>query len=620
MVGRVSDLRRPGAPPHAPPEPQAVAGAVGALPLGVVLLDDEARPVWSNDVVRAVAGQSDVGLARLLEAVAEAAGPAIDPSVVARLPGDRGLLERELWVAPLGDGFRLVTFHPGPDAGVGVPSAAEAEHLRRLEAMLEHTHDLVTVLAADGTVLVSNAAAGRLSGFTGGSVNGTNAFGFVHPEDVGRVATAFAEVISAPGLHPTLDVRLRFADDQWHDIEATPHNLLGVPGVDGIVVTMQDVTDRKRAEEEAARSQAHLRSLIENLTDVIVVLDDSFRVTWTSPALSRIIDAPVETNLGQSAFNDIHPDDLGGALEALTGVAAAELGAQVRIELRLEARPGTGRWRWLEATAVNRLSDPHVQGIVCTLRDVTEAKAGAAELQAAYERERLAAEQLRQLDALKDQFLASVSHEMRTPLAIIVGFADLLEKSDGLGVDVRREAIDRIRASATEMRGMVENLLDHSELEAGKLVLHTRPVPLRPAVEASLTRVRTLLTEHPVTVDVPDDLVALADGDGVDRILRNLLANAAKYSDRGRPITVHGRREGDVAVLDVVDEGVGIPEDQLGLVFERLYRAPGAAFVARGTGVGLNMVRRFAELMGGSVAVRSAVGEGSTFTVRLPIG
>jgi PAS domain S-box-containing protein len=599
------------------PDAATVARAVGGLPLAVVLLDGDGRPVWTNPVADGVAGLSEAGRARLLAAVTEA----VDRGErVARLPGDRGILDRELWVASLDGGDRLVAFHPDapPPAAVAAPDAVE--HVHRLEAMLEHTHDLVTVLAADGTVLVSNAAAGRLSGFSGGSVNGADAFSFIHPDDRDAVAVAFADVLGAPGVHPTIEVRLRFADEEWHDIEATPCNLLDVAGVEGIVVSMHDVTDRRRAEADADRSNAYLQSLVENLSDVIVVLDAGFEVKWTSPALSRIIDAPVETNLGQSAFNDMHPDDLGGAVEALTWVASQPLGTQTRVELRLESRPGSDRWRWIEAIAVNRLEDPHVAGLVCTLRDVTESKAAADELQAAFERERRAAERLRELDVLKDQFLASVSHEMRTPLAIIIGFADLLSQASRLTDDVREEAVGRIRSAATEMRGMVENLLDYSELEAGKLTMRVRPVPLRAAVEATATALRTVLGDHPLRVEVPDDLVASADGDGVDRILRNLLTNAAKYSERERPITITGRRDGDDVLLEVADEGVGIPEDQLGLVFERLYRAPGAAFAARGTGVGLNMVRRYAELMGGSIAVRSAVGEGSTFTVRLPVG
>jgi PAS domain S-box-containing protein len=587
---------------------EAVVEMVGRLPLAVVLLDREGRPVWGNDAVLGLAGTDADGRRHLLESVARAAGEAPASPFRARLPGDHGLIERECWVVPLGDGARLVAFH---HLATGADEPRSAEHVRRLEAMLEHTHDLVTVIDAEATVLVSNAAAGRLTGFSGGSVNGTPAFSLVHPDDLDRVAEAFVGVVSQPGVHDTIEVRIRFADDTWHDIEATPVNLLDVPGVEGIVVAMQDVTDRKRA-------QAYLQSLVENLTDVIVVLDERFEVIWTSPALATIIEAPVETNLGQSAFNDMHPDDLGSVVQVLTDLAGQDLGAQARVRLRLEARPGSGRWRWIEATAVNRLADPHVAGIVCTLRDVTAEKEAADELQAAYERERFAAERLRELDVLKDEFLASVSHEMRTPLAIIIGFADLLGKGEAIDADIQREAVDRIRSSATEMRGMVENLLDYSELEAGRLTVRLRDVPVRQAVQATLGTVRALLVDHPVTVDVPDDLVARADPDALDRILRNLLINAAKFSKRDRPITVHGRREDATVRLEVVDEGVGIAEDQLGLVFERLYRAPGAAFVARGTGVGLNMVRRYVELMDGDVSVRSTLGKGSTFIVRLP--
>jgi signal transduction histidine kinase len=343
------------------------------------------------------------------------------------------------------------------------------------------------------------------------------------------------------------------------------------------------------------------------------VLDEHFEVVWSTPGIEAIIEAPAATNVGMSAFNDVHPDDLERVSGALAEIASAPLGERARVELRLEARPGSGRWRWIEATVVNRLGDPHVAGLVCTLRDVTEAKAAAAELQSAFDR-------LRELDTMKDQFLASVSHEMRTPLAIIIGFADLLGRDEDLDTTVRAEAIERIRISAAEMRAMVENLLDFSALEAGRLTVALRPVQVAKTVDVALTTVQALVADHPIVVDVPDDLHVVADHDGLDQILRNLLANAAKYSDRGRPITISATRTqsgGEEVAVTVTDEGVGIPDEQQSLVFERLYRGPGAAFVARGAGVGLNMVKRYAELMGGTVSVRSVVGAGSTFTVRL---
>lgn len=594
----------------------AVSAVAGPLPLAAILLDRDGGVAWNNDVVRTLTRDHGAGVQRVLDAVASAAAGEAGPVVRASLPSDRGLVERELWVAVLQDGARLVTFHPD----LSPAPESDRAHRARLEAMLEHTHDMVTVLDADGRLILSNAAAGRLSGFSGTSVNGLGALSFVHPDDLERVAAAFADILASPGLHPQLELRLRFADGTWHDLEATPNNLLHVPAVEGVVVTMHDITDRKRAESEARKSHAYLQSLIENLTDVIVVLDANFEVIWTSPALASIIEAPVETNLGMSAFNDMHPDDVGAVVQSLTELAAAPPGAQVRIDLRLEAAPGTGRWRWIEATAVNRLSDPNVAGIVCTLHDVTEAKASEAELQAAFERERRTTERLRELDVLKDQFLASVSHEMRTPLAIIIGFAELIANGEAVGADVQREALDRIRSSATEMRGMVENLLDHSELEAGKLPLRLRSVPLRGAVGATIAHIAALLSQHSATIEVPDSMTVIADAAGLDRVLRNLLVNAAKFSPSGHPIVVRATHDGDQVVIEVVDEGVGIAEDQLARVFDRLYRAPGASFVARGTGLGLNMVRRYVELMGGTVSVRSVVGEGSTFTVRLPAG
>ena len=603
--------------PLSVPDEASLADVLARLPTAVVLLDVDGRPVWANNVVRALTRESEEGFERLLAAVtaavAEAApvGETDNAVATAQLPTDRGLLDREIWTTVTGVAttLRVATFLPDAEAALGRASADEHSH--RLEAMLAHTDDLITLLAADGTVRASNAAAGRLTGFSGGGVNGRNALDFVHPDDVDRAGDALVQVLAEPGATVRADIRLRFADGTWHDVEASVTNLLDDRSVNSLVISMHDVTDKVAAEQRVTKSEAQFRSLVENLTDVIVVLDERFEIIYATPGIEQIIDAPAATNIGMSAFNDVHPDDLGRVVETLGELASSPLGETKRVELRLEARPGSGQWRWIEATAVNRLLDPNVGGMVCTLRDVTEAKAAAGELQAAFDR-------LRELDTLKDQFLASVSHEMRTPLAIIIGFADLLERGEELDAAVRAEAVDRVQSSAAEMRAMVENLLDFSALEAGKLSVILNPVRVAKTVAVVLNTVRALLAEHVLAVDVPEDLECIGDHDALDRVLRNLLINAAKYSERGSKITVAAATEEDGLVrIDVTDEGVGIPADQQALVFERLYRGPNAAFVARGTGVGLNMVKRYTELMGGSVSIRSKVNEGSTFTVRL---
>ncbi|HUP86783.1 MAG TPA: PAS domain-containing sensor histidine kinase [Acidimicrobiales bacterium] len=611
--------------PHAAQEPRSVpdaatlADVLTRLPTAVVLIDEDGHAVWSNDVVRDLTRRSgDEGPTRLLAAVSEAVksatpvGETGNALLHARLPTDRGLLERELWTTFAGGSegrLRIAAFAPDEESALG-PASAD-EHTHRLEAMLAHTEDLITLLGADGTIRASNAAAGRLTGFSGGGVNGRNALDFVHPDDVAVATGTLNDVLDRPGGTVRASLRVRFADDTWHDVEASVTNLLDDRSVASLVISMHDVTDRVLADQRVVKSEAQMRSLVENLTDVIVVLDNRFEIVYATPGIEQIIDAPAATNVGMSAFNDVHPDDLDDVVTKIGALASAPLGEAARVELRLEERPRSGRWRWIEATAVNRLQDPNVQGMVCTLRDVTEAKAAAEELRRAFD-------QLSELDALKDQFLASVSHEMRTPLAIIIGFADLLGRGDELDASVRAEAIDRVRSSAAEMRTMVDNLLDFSALEAGRLSVVLKSVRVAHTVAFVLNTIRAVLSEHAVEVDVPEDLQCQADHDALDRILRNLLTNAARYSQPGSAIRVVAESERDGGVrIDVTDEGVGIPEDQLGHVFERLHRGPDASFVSRGAGVGLNMVKRYAELMGGSVSVRSTAGAGSTFSVRL---
>ncbi|HEX2850236.1 MAG TPA: PAS domain-containing sensor histidine kinase [Acidimicrobiales bacterium] len=606
-------------------------GVLEGLPMAVVIVDDGGRIVWSNTALSRLA-RLDTARANLTAALerglaeAGAAGAGADAlgmgSFVVAIPTDRGVVEREVWVARVG-AHRVLVLHADADLRAG--GLAGDELFARLEAMLEHTGDIITVLDRSGHIRFSNAAAGRLTGLSGGEVNGRFALDLIHPDDAQTVAQGFADVLEEPGAAVSADVRVLFADGEWHYVEAIAENLLHVPSVEGVVVTLHDVTDRVRVEEEAVEREARLRSLVENLTDVIVVLDERFDVTFVSPGIAKIIDAPADTNIGMSALNDIHPDDLASVMALLERVSAAPLGATERTEVRLEARPGAGLWRWLEATAVNRLDDPGVRGIVVTLHDVTERKAAERQLQEAFERERETAERLRELDQMKDDFLATVSHELRTPLAAILGFAELLRRTD-LDDVVRDEVLARLSGSASSMRSMVDNVLDFSALEAGKVVLRSAPVDVAAAVDGAISSLGETVTRHVLSVQIAPGVAVQADADGVGHVLRNLVSNAAKYSPEGSTITVTASREdggtahGDGAVRIVVeDRGIGMSEEETSRVFERFYRGPGASFVGRGSGIGLSIVRRYIDLMGGSVVVSSERGAGSRFEVFLPV-
>ncbi len=507
----------------------------------------------------------------------------------------------------------------GPVALISFPardSGSEAEaHIARLNAMLEATVDIITVIDKEGRVRYSNGAAGRVTGFDGTDVNGLSMLEFIHPEDAGVAADAFARgVLGGEQIEP-VEVRLRFADDQWHDVEAEITSPITIDGGECHVVTIRDVTERMRRQREAAESHRRLESLVENIDDVIVLLGPDLSVIYASPSIERLIDAPAYTNVGENAFNDMHPDDVANVIEAIEDVTRAP-GRRARAELRL--RHQRFGWRWVEASVVNRLDDPAVGGLVCTLRDITAQRDADAELRRLRDQDREEMSRLREADQLKDDFLTTVSHELRTPLTSVRGFSALLRSQRDTMDDATRETlIERISVNAQEMEDMVEQLLDFSRLQAGRARVEMQTLSVDDQISDLLGRLEHHLEHHVVVVEVGEAKVR-ADPRAFDHVVRNLLTNAARYSEPGTRIEIRSAPRGTDIDIHVTDHGIGIPAEDHGRIFRSFFQAAPGATGRRGVGVGLNIARRYAQLQSGHLTLESVPGEGSTFTFTLP--
>jgi protein-histidine pros-kinase len=255
--------------------------------------------------------------------------------------------------------------------------------------------------------------------------------------------------------------------------------------------------------------------------------------------------------------------------------------------------------------------------VSAAIRDVTERKETEEALERARTIER-ETERLRELDQLKDEFLSTVSHELRTPLTVILGLAEVLRGPAAAEREDRAELLERIFTNASDMRRMVEQLLDYSRLEAGKVTLEIRPLPLRSAILRCVDLAGGILGARSSSVDVPEATKVQADEHGFERILLNLLTNAAAYSPGHSTVRVTATAENGIATISVQDEGVGIPAAEQSRIFERFYRGSQRSR-GRGTGVGLAVVCRYVELLGGGVSVESELGRGSTFTFTLPL-
>jgi signal transduction histidine kinase len=230
-------------------------------------------------------------------------------------------------------------------------------------------------------------------------------------------------------------------------------------------------------------------------------------------------------------------------------------------------------------------------------------------------------ESLRQITRLKDEFLGQVSHELRTPLTIIHGYSELMV--DGLLTDEStvRQSADEIHTSSALMLRLVDDLLDTSRLDAGRIELKTDHVDLAGWLARVANAFGQANPSHRVVAELPTRLpIVNADIDRLGQVMNNLLSNATRYSEAGTEIRLGAASVGEYVEVRVSDQGMGIAAEDCERIFEKFYRGKrGATLAVRGTGLGLAVARQLVEAHAGSIGVISTPGEGSTFWVRLPV-
>src|SRR6266508_3342163 len=317
-----------------------------------------------------------------------------------------------------------------------------------------------------------------------------------------------------------------------------------------------------------ARSQ-----IFETIPDPVLVLDPYGRVIDANPAAARLVGLPVPAAVGQPA---------------------------VRL---LPARDVTER-RQAEQDIRTALDRERV---------------AAVRLAAALEREQAATEHLRSVDELKTAFLQAVSHDLRTPLASVLGIALTLERSRGaLPTADAEDLYGRLSANARRLDRILRGLLDLDRLARGLVEPRRERVDLGEFVATVVDQTQAdLLGDHPVFVDLAPVQIAV-DSAKVERIVENLLVNASRHTPPGTPIWVRVDRHDPGALLTVADAGPGVPVEQRERIFQPFHRGPSAASHAPGSGVGLALVAQFAGLHGGRAWVEPRAGGGACFQVLLP--
>lgn len=443
----------------------------------------------------------------------------------------------------------------------------------------------------------------------------------VHPDDVASVMDADRST-NESRLPYTHEYRFRHKDGGWIWVRDEATFVTELDGDGFWQGFLLDITERKEAEEQLRETELKFRTIVEQNQAIFYMQeidpdDPSIsRTTYIAPGNTEMIGYSLEDVRDDPTLwrRLIHPDDRDRVFSEDAASNVAE-GGSFSSEYRMIARDGRIVWVQDEATLV-RLPDkpPYWQGF---LLDVTERKEAEAQLERALDVEREASNQLRELDEMKNTFLQAVSHDLRTPLAAILGLAITLERRDvALDEADARDLAHRIAGNARRLDRLVMNLLDLDRLARGIVAPKLEEMDIAEIVKRVLEET-ALVEESRLRVNV-QPAVQPVDGAKVERIVENLLANSVRHAPADAQIWVSVRPEPTGVLIMVEDDGPGVSQEMRETIFEPFRQGEDAPQHSPGVGVGLTLVRRFAELHGGRAWVTDREGGGASFRVFLP--
>ncbi|NQT73380.1 MAG: PAS domain S-box protein [Chloroflexi bacterium] len=480
------------------------------------------------------------------------------------------------------------------------------EHLR---SIIENVSDAIIVIDADGIIQYRSPSAEKLIGYIPEEYLGFNAFDFVHPDDVPNAMPVFEKLLNTSGGTESLELRIRHENESWCIFEVTGKNLLDNPAVNGIVLTLHDVTEHKQAEEALRESEERYRAIFEQAADSIV-----------------LINAETGDIIG---FNDHTHNNLGYTREEFEALRIPDFEViqstdDVAQHVRRIAEEGSDVFETKHRTKDGDIRDILVsvrtialggQALMLAIwRDVTERKQA--------EEAALQARELEEIDRLRNALLASVSHELRTPLTVIKGLSESLAQTDVEWDDETQ--LDFLRTIIREsniLTHIIEDLEEMSKMEAGITTIQQAPIKISILIGGFTGRLRDIASKSHFEVRISPELPMVnADEKHIDTVLINLVANAVSFSEEGTTVILEAvPGEGEV-IVNVADQGIGIPSEQLEKVFDRFHRLEsGVAHRRGGTGMGLSICKWIVEAHGGRIWAESEVGKGSTFSFSLPV-
>jgi PAS domain S-box-containing protein len=553
---------------------------------------------------------------------------------------------------------------------------------QRFRALIEHSNDVICVCDAHATITFLSASVQRICGRDPRDILFRNAFTLMHPRDAAAIRQTLRQTLADPSRPLSLQLRYRHPEGMWRWLEGTMINQLQETGIHGVVVNLRDITERKRAEVERERllqAEKALREAAEaaeRRSALLAETSEALAATLDYHATLAVVARKAVPLIADCCVIDIVAPD-GGVQQVARACAYAPVQEIFEHYAAFVPTRESVHHPVLEALAtglvvvVEQVTDPWMRQTAIDLRHLTQLRrlspralfvvplvaygqrvgtlsfllvdplrriapgdvrlaqemasrmaVGIRNAMLYAEAERLRAE-AEAASRIKDEFLATVSHELRQPVHAISGWLRLL-KSGKLTVEKQAHALDTIEQNTSLQAQIVNDLLDVSAMITGQLQLQAQAVDLKPVIDAAVETLRPAVEAKELRLEVlaGDGVGPLAgDPKRLQQVMWNLLSNAVKFTPRGGRVEIRLMRADRHAEIRVSDTGPGIKPEFLPYVFDR-FRQEDSTTTRKhgGLGLGLAIVRHLMELHGGTVeAFNAESGQGAVFVLRLPL-
>lgn len=504
---------------------------------------------------------------------------------------------------------------------------------RFARSLVETAQVVILVLDAQGDVVYFNPYTERLTGWSLREAAGRNwVETFVPPEERQRIGSLLQEVLAGEPQRGNVNGVLtrdgRSVPVEWHDDKLLDEagRLVGLLSI-GCDVSerlaceralgehqqrleaevaartaelraanrelRREVAERRRAQKELAQTSLQLEAILDAIPDVIGVLTPDFQVVRFNRAGCEFFGKTAEELIGRHCYGLIGQDE-----------PCAICPARDVLETRRPARKEVYdplRKAWFDVRIYPVFDKrKRIRYLIEHLRDVSRQ---------------------RQIDRLKSEFISTAAHELRTPLAAVTGFSELLLSRGDLTPAEQREFLSYIHDKSWALTRIVDNLLEISRAESGKApALNPFPCRVGDLACAVKSLLQSVASCHAYRIELQEeDLELIIDRQRIVQVFDNLISNACKYSPGGGMIRVTGRRRNDDYLLSVSDEGIGMTPEEVECVFDKFYRADGSNTAVAGIGLGMSMAKTLVEAHGGRIWVESSPGLGTTVSFTLPL-